>query len=703
MKLVIVESPAKCKTIGKYLGNDYKVMASYGHIRDLATTGKGGLGVDIEHDFAPHYIEDKTKAKIITSLEKEAQKASEVLLATDPDREGEAIAWHLAEVLHLPVDQTKRLEFHEITRPAIQNAIEHPRTINMDLVESQECRRILDRIMGFKLTGLLKKKIKMESAGRVQSAALKLIVDHEKEIEAFVPEEYWTIQGSLSVMKKELPIKLDKIDGKQSQIHNEQEAQSILDELPSAFKVDSVIKKAKKKEPKSPFITSTLQQEAFNRYKFSTKKTASIAQKLYEGKTIGDEITGLITYMRTDSARLSLQFVESAEKYILENYGEAYLGKVHIAKQKGQVQDAHEAIRPTSLKRTPEMMKEYLSRDEYQLYKMIYYRTLASLMKASEYEVTTILMNIKNYVFKAEGETLVFDGYEKIYRSAEDEEKTNTLPKVEEGATYDVKEMTKEQHFTKAPAHYSEAKVVKLMEELGIGRPSTYASTIQILLKRKYVESESGYLIPTREGKITADYLDKYFLRLINTTFTAEMEEDLDSVMRHKETRLHLLKSFYDLFMPIYEAAVDGDYTIPIPEETYGTCPECGSALVKKHGAYGDFIACSNYPKCKYKVVEKKEAPKPTGELCPKCGHEMVYRKNKKGEVFEACSNYPHCHYIKGAEPKERIVIKKCPDCGGDLILKPGVRGRSPFLGCSNYPRCKHIEKYEPKDEKENG
>lgn len=312
-------------------------------------------------------------------------------------------------------------------------------------------------------------------------------------------------------------------------------------------------------------------------------------------------------------------------------------------------------------------------------------------------------MNVKNYVFKAEGETLVFDGYEKIYRSAEDEEKTNTLPKVEEGATYDVKEMTKEQHFTKAPAHYSEAKVVKLMEELGIGRPSTYASTIQILLKRKYVESESGYLIPTREGKITADYLDKYFLRLINTTFTAEMEEDLDSVMRHKETRLHLLKSFYDLFMPIYEAAVDGDYTIPIPEETYGTCPECGSALVKKHGAYGDFIACSNYPKCKYKVVEKKEAPKPTGELCPKCGHEMVYRKNKKGEVFEACSNYPRCHYIKGAEPKERIVIKKCPDCGGDLILKPGVRGRSPFLGCSNYPRCKHIEKYEPKDEKENG
>ena len=365
---------------------------------------------------------------LINELKKDVKDSSFVYLATDPDREGEAIAWHLAEVLHLPVDQTKRLEFHEITRPAIQNAIEHPRTINMDLVESQECRRILDRIMGFKLTGLLKKKIKMESAGRVQSAALKLIVDHEKEIEAFVPEEYWTIQGSLSVIKKELPIKLDKIDGKQPQIHNEQEAQSILDELPSAFKVDSVIKKAKKKEPKAPFITSTLQQEAFNRYKFSTKKTASIAQKLYEGKTIGDEITGLITYMRTDSARLSLQFVESAEKYILENYGEAYLGKVHIAKQKGQVQDAHEAIRPTSLKRTPEMMKEYLSRDEYQLYKMIYYRTLASLMKASEYEVTTILMNVKNYVFKAEGETLVFDGYEKIYRSAEDEEKPRFSP-----------------------------------------------------------------------------------------------------------------------------------------------------------------------------------------------------------------------------------------------------------------------------------
>ncbi len=694
MKLVIVESPAKCHTIGRYLGSDYKVMASYGHIRDLATTGKGGLGVDIEHGFAPNYKEDKDKKKIISDLEKEARKASEVILATDPDREGEAIAWHLAEILHLPIETTKRLEFHEITRTAIQEALDNPRTINMDLVESQECRRILDRIMGFKLTGLLKKKIKTESAGRVQSAALKLIVDHEKKIEEFVPEEYWTIQSKIRVKKKELTITLELVDGQKVKISNETEAEEIFSRIPESLTVVEIQKKIKKREPRSAFTTSTLQQEAFNKFRFTTKKTALIAQKLYEGINIGTETTGLITYIRTDSTRLAPQFIDKARKYIGETFGEDYVGKVHIGKKKGQVQDAHEAIRPTSTRRTPDSIKQYLSKDEYNLYTIIYNRAMASLMSPFEYETTTVFFKGNGLTFKVEGDNTIFDGYEKLYQNAEEEKEKKNLPSMEENESYGVNESIKEQHFTKAPSRYSEAKLVKMMEELGIGRPSTYASTIGILQKRKYVITEQGALVPTREGKIAADYLDTFFLRIINTTFTAEMEERLDNVMNHEESRLNLLSTFYDFFIPIFEHAEEGEYKIPIPEETFGECPECGMPLVKKTGTYGEFIACSNYPKCKYKVVEKKEAPVPTGEICPKCGHHMVYRKNKKGEQFEACSNYPKCKYIKGSAIEESKVLGICPECGGNLILKKGVRGRSAFIGCSNYPRCKHIEKY---------
>lgn len=694
MKLVIVESPAKCQTIGKYLGSDYKVMASYGHIRDLSTTGKGGLGVDLENGFVAHYVNDLTKTKIINNLISEARKATDVILATDPDREGEAIAWHLAEVLHLPVETTKRLEFHEITKPALLEAMNNPRTIDMSLVESQECRRILDRIVGFKLTGLLKKKIKMESAGRVQSVALKLIVDHEKEIEAFVPEEYWTISAIIKNGKKSLELSLDKISKKTPKIVNEEAADEILKRIPESLTVSQISKKKKIREPRPAFTTSTLQQEAFNKYHYSTKKTATIAQKLYEGKEIGDESVGLITYMRTDSTRLSPQFMASAQAFIEEQYGANYVGKAHLGKQKGKVQDAHEAIRPTSIQRTPEMVKAYLSKDEYNLYCLIYYRALASLMKGYEYETTSVFFDYEDLTFKIDGETTIFDGYEKIYRSAEEADNLKALPEFKVGESYKAFEKTKEQHFTKVPARYSEAKLVKLMEELGIGRPSTYASTIAIILKRNYVKSEGGYLVPTREGLITSDYLDKFFIRIINTTFTAEMEEGLDRVMRKEDNKVRLLSHFCKFFFPIYDKAVDAQYTIPIPEETYGDCPECGKPLIKKRGMYGEFIACSNYPQCKYKVVEKKDPPEPTGEMCPECGHPMVYRKNKKGERFEACSNYPKCRYIKKAAPKEVIIMGKCPDCGGNLILKKGVRGRSSFLGCSNYPKCKHIEKY---------
>ncbi len=694
MKLVIVESPAKCHTIGRYLGEEYKVMASYGHIRDLATTGKGGLGVDIEHDFAPNYVEDRTKKDVIKELQKAAKKADEVILATDPDREGEAIAWHLAELLGLDVKTTKRLEFHEITRIAIQEALDNPRTIDMDLVESQECRRILDRIMGFKLTGLLKKKIKMESAGRVQSAALKLIVDHEKEIDAFKSEEYWTIQVKLKVKKKELTLTLDKLDGKNFKISSLEKAEAIFARIPEQLVVSEIEKKVRKREPRAAFTTSTLQQEAFNKFRYSTKKTSMIAQKLYEGVNIGGEVTGIITYIRTDSTRLAPQFVDKATLFIEEHFGKEYVGEHHLGKRKGQVQDAHEAIRPTSTRRTPDSIKQYLSKDEYNLYSIIYNRAMASLMKPYTYETTTVYLTGNGLTFKVEGDVTLFEGYKKLYNNAEEEKENKNLPEMEKGEAYKVKESIKEQHFTKPPARYSEAKLVKLMEELGIGRPSTYASTIAILQKRKYVVTEQGYLLPTREGKVTADYLDTFFLRIINTTFTAEMEERLDNVMNKEETKYNLLSTFYDFFLPIFDVAVSGDYEIPIPEETFGECPECGKPLIKKSGAYGEFIACSNYPKCKYKVVEKKEAPVETGNICPKCGHPLVYRKNKKGEQFEACSNYPHCRYIAGSEEKETVILGVCPDCGGNLILKPGVRGRSPFVGCSNYPRCKHIEKY---------
>ena len=698
MKLVIVESPAKCQTIGKYLGNDYIVMASYGHIRDLSTTGKGGLGVDIERGFIPTYVNDKKKEDIIKELKKKAKNADEVILATDPDREGEAIAWHLANVLELPIETTKRLEFHEITKTAIENAISNYRTIDMNLVQSQECRRILDRIVGFKLTGLLKKKIKMESAGRVQSATLKLIIEHEKEIDSFIPEDYWIIYGTVQNEDGILEIDLKSQNGQKLNITSEQQANNIISSLNDEFKVTSVKKSLVKNESKAPFTTSTMQQEASRKYKFSTKKTAMLAQGLYEGKTIGDETVGLITYMRTDSERLSPVFVEACKEYIVNTYGEKYLRADNSRKQKKQIQDAHEAIRPTSIERTPAVVKPYLSKDEYNLYRLIYNRALASLMSAVEKNNTNIELKSGDYEFGCSGSHIVFDGYLAAYKefeSNEEEKDDEPLKNIKQGDIYHKQEIISEGKTTMPPAHYTEGKVVEMMEKLGIGRPSTYASTISLLLKRAYIKNESGYLIATKEGYLTSEYLDAFFSRVISYSFTAEMEETLDRVVSKESSRNHVLTTFCDLFDPLLEEAINAEYKIPDKYiESVGVCPNCGSPLVKKKGAYGQFVACSNYPNCNYIQKKEVEAPTPTGENCPQCGSPMVFRKNKRGEQFEACSNFPKCKYIKQEPRPEPTVLGVCPDCGGNLLLMTNVRTKKQFVGCSNYPKCHHIEKY---------
>ncbi|MDD6302446.1 MAG: type I DNA topoisomerase [Bacillales bacterium] len=694
MKLVIVESPTKCKTIKKYLGSEYNVMASLGHIRDLSTSGKGGLGVNVLDDFKPTYINSKDKYKVIRDLVDATKKSDEVFLATDPDREGEAISWHLAEVLHLPIKTTKRLEFHEITKPAIKKALENPRTIDMSLVESQETRRIIDRIMGFELSTLLKRKIGSSSGGRVQSVTLKLITEREKEIKAFVPEEYWLIQGNL---EKNINVKLESYkDQPIGTINNEEEADKILNSLPNTFVVSDIAIRTRRTESKPPFTTSTLQQEAFNRHKYSTKKTSSIAQKLYEGIDIGQDTIGLITYMRTDSIRLSPEFVKSANDYILNNYGEQYLGKINTRQGKGLVQDAHEAIRPTSLELTPKSIKQYLTNEQYNLYKLIYYRALASLMSPKLDEVTNVRFDANDYSFIASGVSNIFDGYSKLYESAfDDNKKDMLLPSLNKGDELKVVEIDKEQKFTTGPQRYTEARIVKTMEELGIGRPSTYASTISTLYDRKYIIQEKGQIYATEQGIETVDKLCEFFTPFMDTTYTAKMEQNLDSIVEGNDSRLGLLKSFYNEFEPLYEKALV-DMEKVEPKQTGELCPRCGNPLVVKKSKYGEFIGCLNYPKCNYiKPKESKPLEILENQLCPKCGSTLVKRKSKKGE-FYACSAYPTCKYILGNDEqednKEVVSDRTCPKCGKTLLIKKGRNNKGDFYACSGYPKCKFTE-----------
>jgi DNA topoisomerase-1 len=697
MKLVIVESPKKCETIGHYLGNDYKVMASQGHIRDLSTKGKGGLGIDVDHDFAPDFVVSANKKAIVKQLQDNAKKADEVILATDPDREGEAISWHLAQVLGLDIAKTKRLQFHEITKPAIEEAIANPKHIDMNLVNSQETRRMYDRIIGFKLSSLLQRKMSSKSAGRVQSVTLKMIVDNDQEIKDFKPVEYWSISAEIENNGTKLSVDLDKVDGKNVEIHNAEEAKAIIDRIGESMLVSSVVSTEKHVPSKFPFTTSTMQQEAYNRFKFSTSKTQSIAQRLYEGETINGEHVGLITYMRTDSTRISEDFFERhAKPFILEKFGPEYLGYIKVAKKSDLVQDAHEAIRPTGTHRTPEEVARYVDVDEAKLYRLIYDRALASLMSDKKEMQTTALFTTNGLTFKATGVRTLFKGFEAIYGEFDDDD-TSVLPEIKEQSTYQVDKKDSEQKFTKAPARYTEAKVVKLMEEKGIGRPSTYATTIKTLQTRGYVTSKGGVLTPTETGIRTTVVLNKYFPEILSTEYTANMESELDKIEEGQETKLQAMNEFYGPFIEKYTKVQETMYKDPA-QPTGEMCPVCGSPLVIKKSRYGTFVACSNYPKCKYIKKEPKAEPKYTGEMCPECGKPLVERKDRKGQTFIGCSGYPACHYIKGQEANaaKKVIteadwVKPCPSCKtGHLIVKHGRK--VDFLGCTNFPKCHYHE-----------
>ena len=685
MKLVIVESPNKCHTISRYLGNGYKVLASTGHLRDLSTSGKGGFGIDVENDFKPKYNIISSKYKIVNELKAAAKNASEVILATDPDREGEAIAWHITQILGLDPKTTKRLEFHEITRASIEEAILHPRTIDMNLVNSQETRRIIDRVIGFRLTSIISKKINSRSAGRVQSATLKLIYNHDEEIANFVPEEYWNL--SLDFVKDGKEISANFLSYKDlKNIKSKKDNDLILSKLSKSLKVVDVKASFKTIESKPAFTTSTLQQEAFNVYHFPTKKTASLAQMLYEGVNIGSEHVGLITYIRTDSTYLSDTYVERAHAYIEEKFGKEYQGKRKLAKVAG-AQNAHEAIRPTSNHRTPESVRAYLKPDMYKLYKLVYERAIASLMAPQKQSVATITLRSGDVDFEVKGTKVVFDGYARLYRSEPSDE--NLIPLFKVGEEFEITNINNTQEFTKAPLPYSEAKIVKLMEEKNIGRPSTYSSTISTLFERQYIESKAGLVSTTDQGKRTTIFLDEYFPRLIDVKYTANMENELDKIQAGEVEKLDVLTGFYTNFMKQADT-VSKTINKRLMVEIGRNCPICGQPLVMKKSKFGEFIGCSNFPTCTY--CEKEPEPvEYVGRNCPICGEPLVYRRNKKNKKFVACSGFPKCEYVEKEEIKV-TVIKKCPECGGDLIVRG--RGKKKFLGCTNYPNCKHIEQY---------
>ena len=661
-KLLIVESPHKSKTIEKYLGKEFKVVSSVGHIRDLSTSGKYGFGVDIDNNFKPDYKIIKGKSKLVKELKKDVKDADFVYLATDPDREGEAISWHLYDTLGLKENNYKRIVFNEVTKKAVLASFDKARKIDDNLVKSQETRRILDRIIGFRLSKLMQSKTGGKSAGRVQSVALKLIVDREREIEAFIPEEYFEIEAHFN----DFDAKLDTYNHKKIEIKKEIEAKEILSKLSNAFKIESVEKKEKAKKSKFPFTTSTLQQEASSKLGFTSKKTMLIAQRLYEGVNLKDEAVGLISYMRTDSIRLSDDFVKSTYSYIKDNYGSEYVGYVKKSNKTENVQDAHEGIRPTDINNVPEKIKEYLSNDEYKLYSLIYYRTLASLMKDAKVEATSVILDNNNYQFKANGQVLVFDGYLKVYSKYEDSE-DKILP---DFSTYKsnvvvANNIEYTSHTTKPPARYTESKLIKEMEELGIGRPSTYAKTIDTIEERGYVSLVDKKFVPTEVGIETTDRLQEFFKDIINVEYTKNMEDDLDKIADGDLEWNKLLELFYKDFEPKVELAFK-NMEKKKPKETGELCPNCGSPLVIKRSRYGEFIACSNYPTCKYTKNNEEEKEKKEVMECPKCDGKIIEKRTKRGKTFYGCSNYPKCDFASWDKP----IKEKCPTCAGTLTIK---------------------------------
>ncbi|MFA1794299.1 DNA topoisomerase I [Bacillus velezensis] len=673
--LVIVESPAKAKTIERYLGKKYKVKASMGHVRDLP---KSQMGVDIEQNFEPKYITIRGKGPVLKELKTAAKKAKKVYLAADPDREGEAIAWHLAHSLDLDLTSDCRVVFNEITKDAIKESFKHPRMINMDLVDAQQARRILDRLVGYKISPILWKKVKKGlSAGRVQSVALRLIIDREKEINDFKPEEYWTITGSFLKGKETFEAGFFGKNGKKLPLKSEEDVKAILAQLKgNKYTVDKVTKKERKRNPALPFTTSTLQQEAARKLNFRAKKTMMIAQQLYEGIDLGKEGTvGLITYMRTDSTRISNTAVEEASAFIDQAYGKEYLaGKRKPAKKNENAQDAHEAIRPTSVLRKPADLKAVLGRDQLRLYKLIWERFVASQMAPAVLDTMSVDLSNNGLTFRANGSKVKFAGFMKVYVEGKDdqlEEKDRMLPDLKEGDTVLSKDIEPEQHFTQPPPRYTEARLVKTLEELGIGRPSTYAPTLDTIQRRGYVGLDNKRFVPTELGQIVLDLIMEFFPEIINVEFTAKMERDLDHVEDGQTEWVQIIDSFYTDFEKRVKKAEAEMKEVEIePEYADEDCELCGSRMVYKMGRYGKFMACSNFPDCR----NTKPIVKQIGVKCPKC-HEgnIVERKSKKKRIFYGCDRYPECDFVSWDKPIER----KCPKCENMLVekkLKKGIQ-----------------------------
>lgn len=688
--LVIVESPTKSKTIEKFLGKNYTVKASMGHLRDLP---KSTLGVtflpDEEHanEFEPKYINIRGKGDLIKSLKAEAKKADKVLLATDPDREGEAISWHLAFILGIDPTSACRIEFHEITAAAVKDAIKHPRCIDMDMVDAQQARRILDRIVGYQLSPLLWRKIRKGlSAGRVQSVATKIVADRDREIEDFVPVEYWTLSAKLREGSKGQLFEAEavKYKGKKLELHNEAEARAAEEALSKAdYIVSDAVKKERKRHPVPPFTTSSMQQEANKKLNFSAKKTMMLAQQLYEGVSLGKTSVGLITYMRTDSVRLAEVAIAEIRDYIKQNFGSEFCpSKENHYSTKKNAQDAHEAIRPTSVMRTPADMQEYLTGDQLKLYTLIWNRVVASQMTDAVYDVTTLAIDAADYQLRATGSVLKFPGFLQLHSKYDDKEKDAKVPYIEPGTKIVLyKLMPAEQHFTEPPAHFTEATLIKELEEKGIGRPSTFAPTIVTLLTRGYVVKEGKKLLVTELGIMTVDMLTEYFKGLINIGFTAQMEEKLDEVAEKKHTKDEVLSEFYGPFKKDLDHAGVAIPIVEIPLEVSDVpCDKCndGTMMVIREGRFGKFLACPNFPKCR----NTKPILHPIGVKCPKCGADILERKSKTGKVFYGCEKYPECDYTTWDKP----LNETCPDCGA-MMVEHVERNGSKRKFCSN-PEC---------------
>ena len=660
--LVIVESPTKARSISKMLGRNYKVKATVGHLRDLP---KSKFGVDIDNNFEPEYIKVRGRAKTINELKKEADNADKVYLATDPDREGEAISWHLEYLLDLDPNENNRVEFHEITKNNVLAAMKNPRKIDKNLVDAQQARRVMDRIVGYEISPILWKRVKSGlSAGRVQSVALKLIVDRQAEIDDFIPEEYWTITAKHKYDNINFESEFYGSKSKKMKISNESGAKKVLDKIDKDnFKLVSISKTKRKRRPYAPYTTSTLQQDASNRLGFSTKFTMQLAQQLYEGIDIGkDGTVGLISYMRTDATRISKEIVGESLKYIKEKYGTEYAGRgnTYSGKKKGS-QDAHEAIRPTSIFRDPISIKTYLTDQQYKLYKLIWSRVVASQMADYEYLSTQINFDNNGLIFRSNGKITLFDGFNKLYGNLD---KENNLPDLKEGQVISAEKITKDQHFTNPPARYTEASLVKTLEEFGIGRPSTYSATINQIISRNYVELDGRSIYPTELGKTVNEFLQENFDDVINVEFTAEMENELDRIAEDEVFWKDVLKNFYKDFRKDMDAVKKDTTDYKVKDKILDEkCPKCGKPLAIKHGRNGKFIGCTGFPDCDF----TKSIIKTTGVVCPKCNDgEIIERVSKRGKRFYGCSNYPKCDYALWDKP----TGEKCPECGNLLVHK---------------------------------